>query len=46
MVPNLREMADGLIEVRWFGCSRFQNATGENVVIMFSETVTLCAFWK
>jgi hypothetical protein len=41
MIPNPREMADGLLEVRWFGCSRFQNATGETVVILFSDTMTL-----
>jgi hypothetical protein len=32
----------GLLEVRWFGRSRFQNATGKNVDIMFSDTMTLC----
>jgi serine kinase of HPr protein (carbohydrate metabolism regulator) len=34
-------MADGLLEVRGFGCSRFQNATGENVIVAFSDTMTL-----
>jgi hypothetical protein len=35
MTPNPQEMADGLLEVWQFGRSRFQNATGKNVVIMF-----------
>jgi hypothetical protein len=34
-------MADWLLEVRWFGCPRFQNATAKNVVIVFSDTMTL-----
>jgi hypothetical protein len=34
-------MTDGLLEVRWFGCSRFQNARVKNVVITFSDTTTL-----
>jgi hypothetical protein len=36
-------MAEGLLGVRSFGCSRLQNAKAENVVIMFSDTVTLDA---
>jgi hypothetical protein len=40
-MPNSREMTDGLLEVRQFGCSRLQNGTGENAVIMFSDTMTL-----
>jgi hypothetical protein len=35
-------MADRLLEVRWFGSSRFQNATGKTVAIVFSDTMTLC----
>jgi hypothetical protein len=41
MRPNPREKANGLIEVWWFGCSRFQNATGKTVVITFSDRMTL-----
>jgi hypothetical protein len=40
-MSNPREMADGLFEVRLFGCPRFQNATMENIVILFSDTMTL-----
>jgi hypothetical protein len=40
-MPNPREMADGLLGVRSFGCLRFQNATRENGVIPFSDTITL-----
>jgi hypothetical protein len=41
--PNPREMADGLLEVR-FGCSRFQNAMTENIVIKFSDIMTFCVY--
>jgi hypothetical protein len=41
MRPNPREMADGLIEVRLFGCARFQNATREDIVTTFPDTMTL-----
>jgi hypothetical protein len=34
-------MAHGLLEVRWFGYWRLQNATVENVMITFSDTVTV-----
>jgi hypothetical protein len=34
-------MTDRLLEVPWLGCLRFQNATGKNVVITFSDTMTL-----
>jgi hypothetical protein len=34
-------MADGFFEFRWFGDSRFQRATEENVAITFSDTMTL-----
>jgi hypothetical protein len=42
MKSHPREMADGLLEVRWFGDSRFQNARVKTVVITFSDTTTLC----
>jgi hypothetical protein len=32
-------MADGLLEVREFDCSRFQNARAEIVVMTFSDTI-------
>jgi hypothetical protein len=32
-MPNPREMADGLLEVRRFGCSGFQNATGQTLLL-------------
>jgi hypothetical protein len=35
--PKPRGIADGLFEVRWFGCSKFQNATAKNVVITFFD---------
>jgi hypothetical protein len=38
-MPNPREMADGLLEIRQFRCSRFQNATREDVVITLSDTI-------
>jgi hypothetical protein len=41
MRANPREMADEPLEVRSFDCSRFQNATGENVLVTFSDTMTL-----
>jgi hypothetical protein len=34
-------MTDGLLEIWQFGCSRFQNATGKNVVVTFSDIMTL-----
>jgi hypothetical protein len=41
MMPSPREIADGLLEVRKFSCSGFQNATRKNVIIMLSDTMTL-----
>jgi hypothetical protein len=41
MMLNPRKMADALLEVREFGRSRFQNATKGNVVMGFSDTMTL-----
>jgi hypothetical protein len=41
MILNPWELADGLLEVRWFGCLRFQNATPVNIIITFSDTTTL-----
>jgi hypothetical protein len=38
--PNPRETADMLLEVRWFGCSRFQITTAKNIIIPFSDTMT------
>jgi hypothetical protein len=40
-MPNPREMADGLLEVRQCGCARFQNATGKNLGIAFTDKMTL-----
>jgi hypothetical protein len=40
-MPNPWGMVDGLLEVRSFGCSRFQNAPGESVAITFSDTMIL-----
>jgi hypothetical protein len=40
MRANPREMTNVLLEVRQFGCSRFQNATAKDVVMTFSDTMT------
>jgi hypothetical protein len=42
MRPNPRKTVNELLEVRWPGYSRFQNATAKNVVITFLNTMTLC----
>jgi hypothetical protein len=41
MTPNPQETVDGLLAFRQLGCSKFQNATGENAVMTFSDTTTL-----
>jgi hypothetical protein len=40
-MPNPRKIADRFLPVRQFGRWRFQNATGKNVVITFSDTMAL-----
>jgi hypothetical protein len=40
-ISETKSTRNGLPGVRQFGRSKFQNATGKNVVIMFSDIMTL-----
>jgi uncharacterized protein YlaI len=42
IIPNPREMADGLLEVRRFDCTKSQNAMAKDVAIQIFDIIALC----